>query len=529
MNENENSNKKMTLGIGSPLNFYSTAGGENFGIAFDKIFNNPQLEVYNLFEMSSKRNFKNLTNSIVKTYQELFIKDRTFNEELAIILFNILNSKSKLIVSENTSYKNFIEILNSIIESADNLLIKIIDKFVDDNYALNLDQITAQTKEKKNKVNVELQFADTHAKVLLKVAYLYRVLIPLISVYFTYNKQTFARTEEEALDKNNEFESYQFDEINTNIFLFLFNKFALNMAVAIKNKLYKLTFSRVAKTAYSDKRFWAVAKTHGITKETVSNEIYKKLLTNSIPKLALDKDRNIINFFQSVIMNQIEFLFQNKFKHRHASLGPTTQKYSNDEDSTTEFEKVEIELTRKDEGIYIIRKESINKILATLPEIFEVEVTDLEIKEAIKNFNRHSIQEQIVALITYKYFEDKNSIKLLNLYQYVRLVLFVQKYLYKHKYKYLPAILTANCEKHKERTQISGKRVRPMIINSKKYKELLQTKYKNFSMEIEKPLIVLISTTYSSVFKDNDGKELFDASIKVEKIADEVIDLAYLV
>lgn len=524
MNENESSNKKV-----NPLNFYSTDGGENFGIAFDKIFDNDQLEVYNLFEMSSKRNFKNLTNSIVKTYQELFLKKTVLNEDLAIILFNILNCKSKLMVNENTPYTDFIEQLDSILQSADSLLLTTIDKHVEANYALNLDKITEDTKKRKNKVNVELQFVDRHAKILIKIAYLYRILIPLISVYFTYNKQSFAKTEQEALDTENKLEDYQFDEINANIFSFLFDKIAKKSSKALKNKLFKLTFSRVAKTAYSDKRFWSMAKTHGITKETVSAEIYKKLLTNSIPKLVLDKDRNIISFFQSVIMNQIDFLFQNKFKHRHSSLGSSNQKYSDDDDDETEFEKVEIELTRKDEGIFVIRRETIKNILRDLPGVLGIEVTDLEVKEEMKRLKKHNIQEQIVALATFKYFEDKNSIKLLNYMQYTKLVLIVKKYLLLHKYKYLPAILTANCEKHKERTQISGKKVRPLIQNSKKYNELLGTKYRNFETEIEKPLIMLISSTYSSVFKDDEGKELFDSTVKVEKIANELIDLAYLV
>ena len=47
--------------------------------------------------------------------------------------------------------------------------------------------------------------------------------------------------------------------------------------------------------------------------------------------------------------------------------------------------------------------------------------------------------------------------------------------------------------------------------------------------EIEKPFLSIVGTVYSSVFKDNDGKEIFDSTIKVGKIAEELVNLAKLV
>ena len=38
-----------------------------------------------------------------------------------------------------------------------------------------------------------------------------------------------------------------------------------------------------------------------------------------------------------------------------------------------------------------------------------------------------------------------------------------------------------------------------------------------------------ISTVYASVFKDDDGNEIFDSSVKVQKIADELIGIAKLI
>jgi hypothetical protein len=404
------------------------------------------------------------------------------------------------------------------------VLINIIDKFVEENYALSLDQETENSKNKKKKVNVELQFSDSHAKTLLKIAYLYRILIPVVSTYFCYNKASFNAN---LREEDTEVEDLEFDETNSKIFAYLFERIA-KRPEALRNKLYKLTYSRIVKTTYSDKRFWTAAKNVGITKDSEALEIYKKVLTNAIPKFSIEKEKNIISFLQSVINNQIDFLFQNKFKYKFTPLETTSESYGEDDENLTEFEKLEILTSRKDEGSYILRKINIEETVNRIPEKLGVGVSDGEVKELLKTLNRNSIQEQIVSLITFKYFNDVNAIKYISFYQYCEIVIACKKFLEEHKFRYLPEILIANCEKHRERANIIGTRVRPQILISKKYRDLFEEKYKNFEEDIEKPFLAFIGTTYCSVFKDSEGNELFDSSVKVAKIAEEILDLVVM-
>lgn len=532
--------ERTTEFSGDESTFYTKDSGNIFGVAFDRLFKMDKLNVYNEFELTSKRNFRNLAPTILETYQELFLMDDgEFNEETALIFFNILNAKWKITVNssdgKSTSYEEFIAMLDKIINDGNSLLIKKIGNFVEANYQLDLDKITQETRDKKKKVNEELQFSDAHAKDLLKIAYLYRVMIPLVSVYFVYNKNNLLSvpltddgTEPKSEDNSEELE---LEEVNSKIFAYLFEHFATK-PTALRNKLYKLTYSRISKTAYSDKRFWTAAKNVGITKETEALDIYKKLLTNAIPKLLIQKDRNVISFLQSVVNNQIDFLFQNKFKHK---LVPLTiegnNKYSTedeDDDDVSEFEKMELLTTRRDEGSYIIRKLNINDVVPKIPEKFKVGVDDSEVRALMKTLSRNSIQEGIVSMLTFKYFNDKDALKYISFYQYCYLVVACKKFLIEKKFKYLPKILTATCEKHKERTGIVGKKVRPDILNSKKYTDMFRDKYVNFASEIEGPFLSIIGTTYSSVFKDENGVELFDGTVKVAKIAEEVLDLAKL-
>lgn len=529
--------EKLDIDLGSENNFFVANNGCYFGIAFDKLFGQPQLSIYNTFEMSSKRNFKNLTPALLETYKELFLNsDGELNDECELIFFNILKVKSDIMVSENNiSYSQFINYMETIISCGDNLLIKIIDKFVDEHYSLELDKATQEAKDKKRKVNEELQFSDSHAKELLKIAYLYRVMIPIISIYFTYNKGSFNTVKEQPKDSDDldvelsedDIEEIEFEEVNASIFAYLFDKFASNPE-ALRNKLYRLTYSGVSKTNYSDHRFWLAAKNVAITDKTEALDIYKKLLTNAIPKLSIDGDKNIVSFLQSVINNQVEFLFKNKFKYHYIPIGNDTEAIStedSDDSNMTEFERIEIIQTRKDEGAYIIRKKNIEDVVSRIPEKLNVGVSDAEVKDMMTKVTRNSIQEEIIALMTFKYFNDKDALKYVSFYQYCYLLIACRKYLIEHKFIYLPMILVAKCEKHRDRISITGKKVKPQVLKSKKYQDLVNKRYTNFVNEIEGPFLSFVATVYSSIFKDADGNEIFDSSIKVGKIAEEIVSL----
>lgn len=531
-NQNEEFEEEaLEIDLGDENTFYVANNGNYFGINFGKIIGQDELSIYNNFEMSSKRNFKNLAPSILSTYEELFLTETgELSEDAELIIFNMLRAKSDIMVTEKLPYEKFIEYLDTIMNSGEKLLLNIISNFVDEHYTVSLDKITEETRAKKRKVNTELQFSDAHARDLLKITYLYRVMIPIISVYFYYNKGSF-----NSIANLNEYsapedaEELEFDDVNSKIFAYLFDIFATKPE-ALRNKLYRLVYSGVSKTKYSDKRFWRAAKNVAVTAETETLEIYKKVLTNAIPKLSID--RNVISFLQSVINNQVDFLFQNKFKYHFTTLGNNDPSISTDDseesDNMSEIERLEILNSRKDEGSYLIRKMNIKETLEKLPEKLNVGVSDAEVKSIMKTITRNQIQEYIISLLTFKYFQDKDALKYLSFYDYCYVLILCKKYLLEYKFKYLPLILTAKCEKHRERVNISGKKVRPEILNSKKYTELLESRYSNFTAEIEKPFLAFIGTVYSSVFKDENGNEIFDSSVKVGKIAEEIVDLSKL-
>lgn len=357
--------------------FFCSEDGSTFNISFEQLFSYEQLKAYDVFDLSSKRNFKNISSIIVDTYNEIFIEEGKFRDELSIILLNMLNIKRKICTSSPILLNDFLAMMNAVTGTADRLLIREIDSYVESNYCLHLDETTAEMIAAKKNVNTELIFSDEHAKTILKISYLYRILIPIISEYFTYNKNYFSKkaTEidkayEESTDE--EKEELLFEEVNATIFSYLFEKFAKN-ADALRNKLYKMAYSRVMPTKQTASAYWDAAAQLGITIETVTIEIYNKLLTNTIPKLIIDPDLNIINYFHAVLKNQVMFLFCNKFKVHYKILDTNyNDKYTDDNDMS-EYEKLEIEQSKRDEGSLIIQNISIKNTINKLPELFDVD------------------------------------------------------------------------------------------------------------------------------------------------------------
>ena len=151
-----------------------------FSIAFDELFENEKLSVYNEFDITSKRHFKNLSPDIVETYNEIFAPDGKLTEEAALTVLKLLSSQTKIMTKQIT-LQEFLAIVDDITDAGDGLLLQTIHNFIENNYSLELDKITEQMKSNKKTVNDELFISDTAAKIYLEISYLSRKLILLHS------------------------------------------------------------------------------------------------------------------------------------------------------------------------------------------------------------------------------------------------------------------------------------------------------------------------------------------------------------
>lgn len=522
VHDNEIKNEEV-FSISDPVSY--------FRIAFDQIFEQEKLNVYNDFDLTAKRHFKNLSADILETYVQLFTEDGRLNDEATLTVLKLLSSQTKIMTSSAMPLSEFLNILEDIISSGDEILLQIIHNFVETNYSLELDKITENMIKNKKTVNEELFISDDAAKKYLEISYLSRLLIPVISQYLIYNKSSFpVKTSNVEVISDEPEEELIFDDVTFTIFKYIFDRIAKDDAEKLRNKLYKMVFARVIRTALPAERFWRMASNLGMSIQTEVIEIYKKLLTNSMTKLKCTENLNIVSFFSAVINKQTDFLFQNKFKYHYQAIDYSTgeRMNSNDDDDMSEFEKIEIKNARKDEGALVLQNIVIKDTIDRLPELLNVSVTEEEIRDTVSIISKNTIQEKIISLITTKYFEDTTAIKRLSAAQYAKVLLCCKKFLEAHKFVLLTQILTSKCEKNRERVGITGVKIKQKIEESKKYKVLFAKKYSAFKDLIDKQLSSLIASIYSSEFKDSDNNDLFDPSIKLGNIAEELVELVYL-
>lgn len=513
--------------------FESSEDGSKFIIKFDELFEKEKFKVYNQFDLSAKRNFKMINDLIKETYENIFLDENgELKEKMQIVMLRILHVQSLIMKADSMSVDTFLGLITQIAETGDSALLKEIGDYVDNGYQLTLDEDTKKMKEKNKAVNDQLIISDDYAKTLIKIAYLDRLVIPLISQFFIYNKSEFPTKVSVVQDDEDDGEDLVFNEVNQTIFNHLFKLIAKENTENIQNKLYKMVYARIIKTAFSAKRFWSVAETLGISKESSALEIYSKLLSNSVPKIILSKELNVVNFFSTIINNQIMFLFSNKFKTHYQTINPGSSSgsmFESNDDNMTELEKMELRVGHKNEGSLIINNVIAKDVIQKIDEYMDVYVSKEEVAQTLPFIHMNPIQERIVSMLTFKYFKSTDAIKRLSAYEYSKLLLCCVKFLEKQKFILLPKILLSKCIKQRDRTAITGVKIKSKIEESKRYKELMESKYKDFKFDVERNIQAMISTVYSSSFIDEKGNDVFESTAKIGNVAEEIVDLCYLV
>jgi hypothetical protein len=500
--------------------FYLSKKSKAFNISFSEIFKQ-NLDVYNKFSMRSKRNFKNNAEIILETYEDLFLDEGgRVKNSMVMELQNILYVKSIMMTKDNMAYEEFIDLIDFI--TTDNLL-DVIDGYVEDSYTLSLDEMTRKTN--KN-VNPELQFQDKHAKMILKISALQKLMTPIISEYFLYNKSIYTKKNidfSEMEDDDLDFlEEYNFEQANTNIFFYLLTKFS-EEGVSLTRKIYKLVESRVSRTKYSDTGFWNMVKSRGITPESETRDIYRKIIANNIAKLK--NNSNIVSYFQSVINNSIDYLLQNKFKVKINAINLNNV----NNDNLSEYEKLEIQMLRKDEGVVRLRKLNIQENIKTLEQELDIFITNEELNEFNKRvITKNIMQERLLSLFISRRFDDKNAVFYLDHMQYMKTLFIMIKYMERHDFILLPRILTSKVVTLNEKVTVNGKRIRPRIMKGTKFKSILDGKFGYFGEVVQSPILSIIGTLYNNDFYDEEEEQLINDNVKVQNIADEILDFIAL-
>ena len=150
--------------------------------------------------------------------------------------------------------------------------------------------VDAGSEKSIKKSNIELQFTVEHNKVIIRSSFMIKFIIPLIMEYL---------------------ENYSEERSNDKIILDCFSVcFNANdeEGVDIKSKLFKIVSSRIKTTRYSDRPIWILLSNMSCTPDVQSNNFYRKILLDIVPKLSHNK--NIISFIHVSLKQMLQFAFQ---------------------------------------------------------------------------------------------------------------------------------------------------------------------------------------------------------------------------
>lgn len=369
---------------------------------------------------------------------------------------------------------------------------------VEHNYKLSLSYKSAN--------NPQLQYTDEHAKILMNMSILMNLCIPLIT-HFAYMKRI-----------------SDIDEFLLDIYDYILNA-APFAHVNIYMKIYETSISNVSKNEKNNAIIWAKQDIRGKDVVTHSMGAVRNIILNIMPKYAFNQNMVSLNYTSIQKSNK----FQVTDIAYEYSYIPLSSSKRDGEDSASEMDKYEQNLTKQNEALYLQSKYNhrvtVDKIVAQWGPIDDNEVEFF--MNQLKNENREIIngfQKQLIFNLFYKYFGDIVSINAINVIDYVKLMLVAKKMLKNNMMVYLPYIISSKVEKIVARKTLNKKELIKM--EQSQYYPLVKDKYKND--KILKQILGTIATIITSSFKiiDYNDPNLHGKPILIE--SDIIIEEALL-
>lgn len=479
-------------------------------IDFKGLLNEDLDEELTMFSLEKKRVYKNLYSQIIQDL-EYFI------ERTESLKFSLLSVKHKIITKlGDYSEKEFSDDVLAIFDNED--IVTEIHNYVEENYSVNLNERSQKAKN----VNTELQFKDDHAKIIIKSSVAQRLVIPLITDYILYYY------EKEELKGSHK----QDEKLTMGIFTRIIELFSPeDEQIDIFNKLFRFTSSRVLTTRGSDKVIWAYLKNMSKDIDSVIRQLFRSLVITVIPKLLVDA--NIISFFHVVLNKSINFLFTYNYNVKYR---PVSRK-NVDSEGLSEFDRMEINMVRFDEGQAVINKVAIRYEIENIKKKYGIEIDPDEFEYYKENVEINSLQTNLLFLMFSKDFGYYNSLFACNYNQYITLCIIARKILEQKGFTFLSKFITSVPETDAPRKKLNKNReFLNRLTNSKKYEDIFYKKYNNVVLNlVNSGLLIQFITTLKNhpfyaipdFFSDEDEMEMIEEPI--ELIADELMDFVLLI
>lgn len=482
--------------------YFKQTSKSNIIIPFDELTGH-DISYLNTFHLSRKRTYCNLSSEIVKVANII----ASYDEE-GKLLFDILYLKTLISKTDNYSVQAFTsDLYEHLIDKP--YLLDIIDKHVEENYIMNLDSKTDQRKQK----NESLMYTDEHCKILVKISFLQRFIIPLVMEYINQNYTA-------VITKDYKVDHYLLDVMDK---LFDGNYFVKNKRISITHKLFESVKSKVQATTYSDKTIWTYYQYTGESEDTYIEYLYKKILTDIVPKF--DIDQNLVTYTNVVIKNSIDAYFRS---NRPVNFTTKTVVKENADDQSN-FDRMEVTNAKVDESEIVINK---NNLLLTLERMCKeenIEITKEEMEFYRDNVEFNKIQCNILFLFFAKRFGGTKPLFNSSRTEYARLIIIFKRLLERNNFIYLQEFISGRIiNKINEKRTINKKQLLK-IIESEKFEYIVKEKFSSVhdlvveSKIIERYIATLLNTKFAYLDFDNTERNGEEIKANADILSEEIL------
>lgn len=424
------------------------------------------------FAMNSKRSYNSdETREHICRYLNYFEKYYDFDKELLMIIYEI---KINIDYMPTYSKQNFLDDINRYIIRNHNLTRKV-RHFVDDNYTMKLSS--------NNNKTPNLQFNNSHAKVLYEISLLTNMYIPLATHYMYIH---FIRSSEQV-------QAFMLD-----LFDMCSEKYLDERGIDIYNKLYETATSVVNKSKNPDKILWEKNIIRGNNTTLHIKDSVNDIILQILPKYAFKS--NIINF------NYFSNRQCLRFKITDISYELSFSKLSSskrDSDMNSEYDRFEARVNKKDSGLYLQNKVSAEQCTLYVEQLYgpfsEEEINHYKKKLTLDGAPViHQLQKLLVGYMYYNLLDDPitfNAVR--NQTDYIKLIIAAKRKLQKSGMIILPYVISSRVIRIATR-KIIGKKELLRYQNAPLFKQI-KTKYNN--ERVTQKVWELIGTVTSSAFE----------------------------
>lgn len=410
-------------------------------IKFKKIFSIDVDDDINIFNIKSKQSYYN-NSELYTDYINYFIEYYDEDNEL---LLGYLKLKFMIDRQKNKYGKNlFIDDCFSYLLS-ESMQTKI-KAMVSDNYKLDLK--TGVTKYKA------IEFNNYQGQILLQISMTIKIFIPIVTHYISVN--------------NIKNKGKGTDAFLGKVFLKIIPYFEDGN---LYNKMFEFVNSKVNKSKAANKDHWNKIGIFGKDIDSETESILSKVFVDIFFKYVFSK--NIIALNSTSIRNNVDWSLRTNFD---LNLRPISD-VAADENSLSDFDKMELSMSKFDESFVIMGNLNIKQTIKKLKRRFNVEYTKEELEYYQNNITSSVFQKDLIFKLFANYFGNTRDLYSLSLREYTKLICIMKKMMHDMGYVILQHIFTGKITSMNTHKKLSKKQ-KNKIVNSKEY-GIIKEKYKS--------------------------------------------------